>query len=161
MITKTDLILLLTELQDTGVSVEKELINVMKNPTISLDILKFIEEKRPLDVGKFYSMLRKNYNSKKSKLYVNLVKDELKDPTEVLTTLASLNLQILLFADKLEDDRMFLNHARGEEITRVLNNYYKTYDLTPCLKLLKLVKADILAFEFVQNRRDENGKVIL
>ena len=68
----------------------------------------------------------------------------------MLTTLAALNLQILLFAKKLENNEMFLKHSRAEEITRVLNNYYKTYDLRPCNKLLHLIKADLKAFESIR-----------
>ena len=98
-------------------------------------------------------MLRKNYNHKRSNLYINLVKETLNSPTEVLITLSSLNLQILLFAKKLSDDKMFLKHSRAEEITQVLNNYYKTYDLIPCLKLLKLIKADLVAFEQIAGHR--------
>lgn len=153
MVTKNDLLLLLTELQESGVEVRTYLNKVLTSPSVSLDVVKFINDQRQFDVASFYELLRKNYNSKKSPLYKNIVKEELADPQEALTTLAALNLQILLFAKKLEDDKMFLKHSRAEEITRVLNNYYKTYDLIPCLKLLKLVKADLVAFETVAGRR--------
>ena len=153
MVTKTDLVLLLTELQDSGIEVKNYLSKVLSSPSVSLDVLKFINDQRQFDVASFYELLRKNYNSKKSPLYKNIVKEDLGDPQEALTTLAALNLQILLFAKKLQDDKMFLKHSRAEEITRVLNNYYKTYDLIPCLKLLKLVKADLVAFETVAGRR--------
>lgn len=153
MITKNDLLLLLTELQETGEDVDSQIMQVITSPSISLEVLKFINDRRQLDVAGFYELLRKNYNAKKSPLYKNIVKEEMKNPEEVLTTLASLNLQILLFAKKLEDDKLFLKHSRAEEITRVLNNYYKTYDLLPCLKLIKLIKADLCAFETVGGRR--------
>lgn len=153
MVTRNDLLLLLTELQDSGVEVKGYLNKVLTSPSVSLDVVKFINDQRQFDVASFYELLRKNYNSKKSPLYKNIVREDLTDPQEALTTLAALNLQILLFAKKLEDDKMFLKHSRAEEITRVLNNYYKTYDLIPCLKLLKLVKADLVAFETVAGRR--------
>ena len=153
MITKNDIILLLTELQDNNINVDKYLMKTMLSDSINMDALKFINDNRQLDVAKFYEVLRKNNNTKKSPLYKNIVKDELTDATEVLTTLAALNLQILLFAKKLDNNQMFLKHSRGEEITRVLNNYYATYDLIPCYKLLKLIKADLVALEHIAGRR--------
>lgn len=50
----------------------------------------------------------------------------MKDPFKCLTTLASLQLQILLYANKLEEKQMFLRHMRFEEISKVLLNYGKT-----------------------------------
>ena len=149
MLTKNDLILLLTELEDQGNNVTKQLNALMLSPSIPHDVLKFINEKRQFDVANFYEMLRKNYNHKKSSLYINLVKESFDEPSEVLVTLAALNLQIMLYAKKLPDNKMFLKHSRGEEITQVLANYYKTYDLIPCLKALKLIKADLKSFESV------------
>lgn len=153
MLTKNDLLLLLTELQEEGKDVQPYLNRALMGSTISLDVLKFINAQRQFDVACFYELLRKNHNAKKSPLYKNIVREDLDKPEDVLTTLAALNLQILLFAKKLEDDKLFLKHSRAEEITRVLNNYYRTYDLIPCLKLMKLIKADLVAFETVAGRR--------
>jgi len=153
MLTKTDLLLLLTDIEENGKNVDDKITKLLKLETIPYDVLKFINDTRQFDVSVFYELLRKNYNHKKSNLYINLVKEDLANPTEVLITLSALNLQILLFAKKLSDDKMFLKHSRAEEITRVLNNYYKTYDLIPCLKILKLVKADLIAFEQINGHR--------
>ncbi len=153
MITKNDVILLLTELQEQNINVDSYLRKTILSESVNLEALKFINDNRQLDVAKFYELLRKNSNSKKSPLYKNIVKEELSDASDVLTTLAALNLQILLFAKKLDDNGMFLKHSRGEEITRVLNNYYATYDLKPCYKLLKLIKADLIALEHLAGRR--------
>ena len=151
MITKNDLILLLTDLQENGVNVDKYLLSTVTSSNINLEALKFINDNRQIDLAKFYELLRKNYNNKKSPLYKNIVNEKLdENPTDVLTTLAALNLQILLFAKKLDNNEMFLKHSRAEEITRVLNNYYKTYDLIPCFKLLKLIKADLKVLESIR-----------
>jgi len=150
MVTKNDLILLLTEMEEAGVDVDKYLLKATISNNINLEVLKFINDNRQLDVAAFYELIRKNYNSKKSPLYKNIVREELAEPEDVLTTLAALNLQILLFAKKLDNNEMFLKHSRAEEITRVLNSYYKTYDLIPCFKLLKLIKADLKAFESIK-----------
>lgn len=150
MVTKNDLVLLLTEMQEKGHNVTPQITKVMLSEGIAVDVLKFVNDNRQLDIVAFYEMLRKNYNSKKSPLYKNLVREDVKEAEDVLTTLASLNLQILLFAKKLEDDRMFLSHSRADEITSVLNNYYKTYDLRPCFRLMRLIKADLKAFESIR-----------
>ena len=76
-----------------------------------------------MEVNKFYSYIRKSYNQKRSKLYINIMK-EIDDVQEVLTTLASLNLQILLYSKKIDDRQMFLRHARAEEISKVLTIYF-------------------------------------
>jgi hypothetical protein len=44
---------------------------------------------------------------------------------------------------------MFLRQARYEEITRCLHHYSTTYDLIPAIKLLRLVKMDLKAFEYL------------
>lgn len=153
MLTKTDLLLLLTDIEDSGKNVDVQINKLLKMDTIPYDVLKFINDNRQFDVSVFYDLLRKNYNRKKSNLYINLVREELTNPNEVLIILSCLNLQILLFAKKLVDNKMFLKHSRAEDITRVLNNYYKTYDLIPCLKLLKLIKADLIALEQINGHR--------
>ena len=150
MLTKNDLIILLSDLEASGKDVSKYLTKSMLTEGIDMNTLKFINDNRQLDVAQFYELIRKNYNHNKSSLYKNIVNENLKDPEDVLTTLAALNLQILLFAKKLENNEMFLKHSRAEEITRVLNNYYKTYDLRPCNKLLHLIKADLKAFESIR-----------
>lgn len=149
MLTKNDLLLLLTDLEAQGINVTREVNKLVRSEGITPDVLKFINDNRQFDVAAFYEMLRKNYNYKKSSLYINLVKEEFSDPSEVLVTLCALNLQIMLYAKKLSDNKLFLKHSRGEEISYVINNYYKSYDLIPCLKVLKMIKADLKAFEAI------------
>lgn len=159
MITNNDLITLLAELTDAPEK-SKYARNLLGRTgedlsRAQLDALKYINEHKSLDIIGFYEKLRKSYNAKKSDLYINIVK-EIDKPTDVLTTLASLNLQILLFSNKIErpeDVVNFFKQVRAEELTRVLNNYYKTYDLTSCLKLLHLYKADLMCFEYINGRR--------
>lgn len=141
--------MLLTELQEKGEDVSKYIKTLYKTPEIPLDTIKFINEHRELDVVSFYEKLRSNYNHKKSDLYINIVK-ETDDLSEILTTLAAYNLQVLLFAKKLTDKDAFYKASRVEEVTRVLNNYYKTYDIDKCRLLLTLIKADIKLFEGIK-----------
>lgn len=150
MLKKNDLILLLTQLQSTGEDVTAQLHSVAVSSEIPLDVVKFINDKRQLDVTGFYEQLRKSYNNKRSSLYINLVREDVREPNEVLITLASLNLQILLYAKHLDNPQMFLSHSRAEEITRVLNNYYRTYDLKPVMLLRDLVRSDLKVFESIK-----------
>lgn len=149
MIKKTDVLMLLTELQEKGEDVSKYIKTLYRTPEIPLDTIKFINDHRELDVVSFYEKLRTNYNHKKSDLYINIVK-ETDDLYEILTTLAAYNLQVLLFAKKLTDKDAFYRASRVEEVTRVLNNYYKTYDIDKCRLLLTLIKADIKLFEGIK-----------
>ena len=154
MLTKNDCLVLLTDIQ--AVTKEKEKVlkmirEVATKEDIPMHIIKYINDNRQFEVAQFYETLRHNYNNKKSSpLYKNLVTEDHSDVNEVLTTLASLNLQILLFAKKLKNSQMFLSHSRAEEITRVLNNYFRTYDLLPCITLLKLIRSDLKVFEGIK-----------
>lgn len=146
MITKEDVLLLLTELRDSGVDCKEQIKQQILAKEPQIEILKFINDNRELDLTNFYKKLRKSYNNKKSKLYINIVK-ETEDVKDVLTTLSSLLTQIILYAKNVDNMVMFYQHSRAQEITLVLNNYFKTYDLTNCIKLMKIIKADIKVCE--------------
>lgn len=152
MITKNDVLLLLTELQDRGENVTSYIKMLMSSPDISIDVIKYVNSKRQIDVAAFYDLIRKNYNSRRSSLYRNLVKETHDNPEDILITLSALNLQILLYNKKLDKDKqqMFLVHSRALEIAQVLANYYKTYDLIPCFKLMYLIKSDLKLFENIR-----------
>ena len=72
MLKKTDLILLLTDLQSNGIDVTKQLNQLINSSEIPLSVVKFINDNRPLEVTEFYTKLRQNYNHKKSNLYINI-----------------------------------------------------------------------------------------
>ena len=150
MITKQDCLLLLSELKTKGIDTTEQIRDCVSSPSVSLDVLKFINDNRPLDIIEFYEKLRKSYNNKKSVLYKNIVKelDETKI-TEVLTTLSSLQLQIFLFAKNLENPEQFYKHARLDEISKCILNYSQTYSLVNCINLLRIVKADMKALESI------------
>jgi hypothetical protein len=153
---KNDLILLLSKMQEDGFNVEKEITELISSPNIPLNILKLVNDNRPLAVTSFYERIRKNHNEKKSDLYKNIMK-ETTEVDKILTTLSAFVLQVNLYARYLENNNIqgFFKHSRVEEVTRVLNNYYRTYDLTSCVKILRLIKSDILAFETIRGRRKE------
>ena len=146
MITRNDCYLLLAEINEKGIDTSTQIKSLMSSTSIPLDVIKFINDNRQLDLTNFYEKIRKSYNNKKSKLYINIVK-EVENPQEVLTTLSSLLTQILLFTKSADDKQMFMRHSRAQEISQVLNNYFKDYNLTNCVKLLRLIKADLKALE--------------
>lgn len=154
MITNNDCILLLSDLESKGNQEAGNLIiKIAGKGSVDLDVLKFINNNKPLEVIEFYEHIRKNYNKKKSNIYINIVKD-VEQPYEVLTTLSALLTQILLYSKKLDENQtLFLKHSRAEEISKVLAYYFKTYDITKAIQLLKLIKLDLLALETVQGRR--------
>lgn len=152
MITKNDALLLLSDLQDSGIQTKDAIKELMASRDIPINVLQFINRHRQLDLTGFYEKLRKSYNDKHSKLYISIVK-EVQNPEEVLTTLSSLNLQILLYSKNVQNKQMFLKHARAKEINIVLTKYFTDYDLTSCLKLLHLIRADLLATEVINGRR--------
>ena len=149
MITRTDCILLLSDLEERGIDTAAILKETLKNAEPTLTTIKFINDNRELALAQFYEKIRKSYNKKKSNLYINIVK-EIETPNEVLTTLSALLTQILLFSNGVEDREMFLRHSRAYEISRILTNYFKSYDLTNCVRLLKVIKADIKALEMIR-----------
>lgn len=153
MISKQDIILLLTELEERGLDVQEQLRKTIVSSTLPLDVIKFINDNRQLDLTTFYEGLRKNYNHKKSKLYISIVK-EIDNPVDIITTLSSYSLQVALYSKKAQDSQLFLKHARAKEVNAVLAKYYDTYDLTNCINLLRLIKADLIACETIAGRRE-------
>lgn len=148
MITKTECLGLLFELKDLGVECSSQIQHLLSLPEPDINTIKFINDNKELNVRKFYEKLRKSYNKKKSNLYINLVKEPsaTTNPKDILCTLASLQLQILLF-NKTIDDTNFLQNMRFDEISTVLLNYYRTKDIIPCQKLLGFVKSDLKVLE--------------
>lgn len=155
MITKSDVTILLNDLQERGVDINGYLRELYSTSSIPSSVIKFLNENRSFDIANFYEKLRHNYNKKRSDLYLNIVKELDDNVEEVLTTLASYNLQVLLYARSLDDKEMFYRNSRVEEVTRVLNNYYKTFDIESCVKVLSLIKADIKVFESLRKEDKE------
>lgn len=160
MLQKSDLVILLSDLETQGVDVSSQMSKTLMSEDISFEVVKFINDRRKLNVAEFYQQLRKNYNTKRSHLYKNIVFKELEDPQEAVTTLSAFLLQSILYSKHVDNDAMFFRHTRVEEITKVLNNYFTTFNIMPVVKLLKLIRADILAFEYIDGRRNENGEKV-
>lgn len=146
MFTKTDCLTLLFELKDKGIDVNEEIKYLIVHDEPTLDIIRKINNNLELSLRAFYEKLRKSYNDNRSKLYINIVKENSLEPKEILCTLASLQLQILLF-NKTLNDPSFLRSARFNEICDCLKQYYNTGDIIPSQTLLGLFKADLKFLE--------------
>lgn len=154
MINKNDCLSILIKLEDSGITEAKQYTKKLflaKEPPI--EVLRFIAAQRGLEVSSFYEMLRKNHNKKKSPLYTNILRES-QDIKTAITTLSCLVTQILLYGSKLENPTIFFREVRAEEISRVLNNYFKSGDIDGCLAMLRLVKSDLLVLEYIAGRRD-------
>ena len=145
MLQKTDLILLLTTIQEEHpeLDVRDYIDNTIRTQGINLEVLRFINEIRPLEVRNFYEKLRKSYNDKRSNLYINIMKSDETELKQTMVVLTSLLNQIMIFADKVEDKQLFLKHARADELCKAILVYLTKYDIQPAVKLLQLVKADL------------------
>ncbi len=148
-ITKKDCLVLLNSLKTDGVDVAEMTKKAALSKEVSLEVVEFINKNRPFEVSKFYEKLRKSYNDKRSQLYKQIVRsDEVEEPKDIIITLSSLGLQIMLYAKQFEDPQMFLQQARYQELTSCLYKYSISYDLLPAINLLRLVKMDLKAFEY-------------
>lgn len=153
-ISKTDCLVLLNELQESGIDCTTITRTLLKSTGPTVEVLKFINDNRPLDLALFYEKLRKSYNNKKSTLYINLMKDpDVGNINKILSTLNSYALQATLFSEQLQNKQMFYRFVRLQEVYQCLYYYTKTYDLTPCIKLLSMIKADIKVLETCYRER--------
>jgi hypothetical protein len=154
MITKNDCLSILVRLEDAGVTnIDTYMRKLLVSREIPLEVLKFISDNRGLEISKFYEMIRKNHNKKKSPLYTNIVREQT-EVKDITLTLSCLLTQILLYGNKLAQPELFFKEARAAEITRVLNEYFQTGLSENCSNLLKIIKSDLLVLEYIAGRRE-------
>lgn len=153
MIDKYSCLILLNDIKEKGINVDKQikLITTSKSNQIPLEVLKFINDSEPMELCKFYEKLRKSYNDKKSTLYKNLMKDDFssstKDISEIPIILNSYALQLTIYGRTAKDKVMLYKFGRLSEVYQCLLSYSTSYDLSKCIKLLQLIKADIKVLE--------------
>ena len=155
MLNKSDCMSILIKLEDQGIDINAQMKKLILAKDIPIDVLKFIAEKQGLEAIKFYEMLRKSYNNKKSKLYKNILDDINLD--NICVILSSLLLQIALYSSKLTDTKnSFLQEIRANEISEALADFYKSDNIEKCLAVLNAIKTDLLVLEYLNGRRELN-----
>lgn len=151
MLKNEELILLLSSLVNVGVSQEeinKQIKKLYTSPLKKSEVIKFINDNKPLDIKNFYNKIRKSYNENHSKLYPNIVK-EIDNPEEVLTTISSYILQVNLYSKNVENSILFLQSSRIQEACSLLSNYYLDYNIQPLVNYIKSIKLDLKLFESI------------
>lgn len=158
MITKNECISMLMSLEKTGLKVDDQIRKVLTSKNVPIETLQFINNNQGLEAIKFYEMIRKNHNQKKSRLYTNLLSGEHSEE-ELVTTLTSFLQQIALYSRKLRDSDkiLFLKEIRAEEVSRVLHQYFKDGNYETCNNMLGAIKCDLLVLEGISGRREFNN----
>ena len=155
MITKTDCMSILLRLEKSGLNVNEYITKLVLSNNIPEDVLKFIANNNGLEVASFYEVLRQNHNKKKTPLYLNIIKEvEAENPEQILLTLSSLLTQIALHAKKIDNPDRFYKEVRAEEITKAMQQYFSTQDITDCLLVLKAIRTDLLTTEYLRGKRE-------
>lgn len=153
MITKQDCMSLLLKLEDSGLDVDEQMKRLMRSQSVPVDTLSFIVRNNGLEANRFYEMLRKRHNQKKSPLYKNLL-DGPKSPADAALTLNCLLTQIFLYGSKLESPSAFYKEIRADEIARAVSDYVSDGEYSGCSELLGLLKTDLLVIEYASGRRE-------
>lgn len=149
MITLNDCLLMLANIKANNIDTSKMENEVLENG-VTKKVIKFIKENGDLDIYDFYEKLRKSYNDKKSKLYINIVKEDFTNVDNIPTTMASYVLQTLLFSKQAKDANLFLEQSRYTDCCDCLLEYGKNGDLIPCIRLLQIIKQEIKALEEIR-----------
>lgn len=149
MLSRQECYKLLMELKQKGLEdTDKYFLQLTRCTSVPLEVIKYINTHRELDVTKFYEALRKENNNRKSKLYINIMK-EIDDPDELLITLSSLITKIFIFSKELKavEKINFFKNVKLEQLESAIMLYSRTGDVTGCINLLSRIKNDIKILE--------------
>ena len=72
-ISRQDCFSLLFDLGENGVDTTNAVKELSRSNDIPIEVIKFINDNRQMDLARFYEKIRKSYNDKKSMLYKNIV----------------------------------------------------------------------------------------
>lgn len=124
MITKQEAYQKLFTIKNRGVDV----IPVLKELTMldepNRKILEFIMTYETIDQEEFYQTLRGKNNSKRSRLYSQLLKEEVSD-YELSKSVSSLITQVLIFSESMSDQDKFkfYSHMRLKDCMDAVSDY--------------------------------------
>lgn len=124
MITKQEAYQKLFMIKNRGVDV----ISVLKELTMldepSKNILEFIMTYDKIDQAEFYQSLRGKNNSKHSRLYSQLLKEDI-DDYNLSKSISSLVTQVIIFSESMSDQDKFkfYSNMKIKECIEALNDY--------------------------------------
>lgn len=148
MLNRQDCYKILFDMKEKGIDVTEQISQLSKNVKVPLQVIKFINENRELNVTTFYESLRKKHNEKTSKLYLKIMKEDL-DANECLKTLSSYVTQVLIASEKIQlsERKSFLESSHILQVISALHKYFASQELLECLDILKIIKSDIKILE--------------
>lgn len=147
MLGRQDCYKLLIDIKNKGINVDKYFLMLSQSVEIPVEVIKFINENRELDITRFYEDLREKHNKRKSKMYYDLMREL--EPEESIITLSSLITRAFIFGKTLStrDRIQFYENIDIPSITSAINEYTKTSDIGKCLEILSKIKNDIKVLE--------------
>ncbi len=139
---------LLFDMQSKGINIEEPLKKLVQSKDVHLDVIRFINNNRDLDITRFYNNLRKQNNTKKSRLYLQIMKEEEKEE-ELIKTASSFITHSFIFSESLEETtrRKFFKSIRLETLVDSIKKYITEYNIQPIKDILKIIKIDIKILE--------------
>lgn len=149
MLSKLDVYQILFEMKAQNIQGAEENIKLIsKSVEVPLDVIRYINDNRSLQITEFYEDLRRKSNTKASKLYKNLMKED-KQPQEVLKTASSYVTQVLIRAEQLDlqERTIFYDNSRVKQISEGIHNYFNNGEIRSLLDVLTTVRKDIKILE--------------
>ena len=124
MISKYDAYQKLFSIKNRGVNVVPILKELASLDEPNKKILEFILTHESIDQEEFYQSLRGKNNSKQSRLYSQLLKEDVSD-YELSKSVSSLITQVIIFSESMDtaDRSKFYRHMRLQECMDALNDY--------------------------------------
>lgn len=124
MIDKYDAYQKLFTIKNRGVDVVPMLKELASLEEPSKAVLEFIMKHDKIDQEEFYQALRGKNNSKRSRLYSQLLKEDISD-YELSKSVSSLITQVIIFSESMSNqDRVkFYSHMKLKECIDALNDY--------------------------------------
>ena len=128
-------------IKNKGIDITVPLRELVISDEPSISVLEFINNNEGIDTVTFYESLRGKCNSKQSKLYKELLKEDATD-YDLSKSLASLVTQVIIFSENMNDSdrRNFYKHMKLSECMNSLSDYFYKYDPSG----LRNIRSDIV-----------------
>lgn len=153
MLTKSECLSVLSSIDANDGEVNRQIRALMSSPTIPVDVIRFIIDHKSSDEAEFYEMLRRQHNKQKSKIYTSILRDP-ESSADAALTLSCFLTQVMLYERKIENPARFFKSIRADEISAALSQFFLDSTSDVCIRMLRLIRADLLVFELASGRRE-------